>query len=47
MSEHVDMDSDVRSYCNVAFGGFEPTSSSLTLSLDSTPGQVDDVIEYY
>jgi hypothetical protein len=36
MSEHVDMDSDVSSYCSVVFGGFEPTS-----------GPADDAIEYY
>jgi hypothetical protein len=46
MSEHVDMDSDISSYCSVVFGGFEPTSLSLTSSSGSTPEPDDDAIEY-
>jgi hypothetical protein len=46
MSEHVDMESDVSSYCSIVFGGFEPTSPSLTSSSSSTPGPADDAIEY-
>ena len=40
MSEHVDMESDVSSYCSVVFGGFELTSPNLTSSSGSTLGQL-------
>jgi hypothetical protein len=46
MSEHVDMDSDISSCCSVVFGGFEPTSPSLSSNSGSTHGLVDDAIEY-
>jgi hypothetical protein len=46
MSEHVNMDGDVSSYCSVEVGGFEPSSPSLSSSSGSTHGPVDDAIEY-
>jgi hypothetical protein len=46
MSEHVNMDSDVSSYCSIVVGGFEPSSPTLSSSSGSTHGSVDDAIEY-
>jgi hypothetical protein len=46
MSKHVNIDSDVSSYCSVIVGGFEPSSPTLSSSLGFTHGPVDDAIEY-
>jgi hypothetical protein len=46
MFEHVNMDSDVSSYCSVVFGGFKPNSPTLSSSSGYIHGPVDDAIEY-
>jgi hypothetical protein len=40
------MDSDVNTCCSVVVGNFEPISPTLSSSLGSNHGLVDDAIEY-